>query len=210
MRWPRDLPAKVVSLNSLPLSPTVTTMLKNNGVLIVSLVALVLALGAAMVWLKSHHGAQQPVSSAAALASPSAAAGAAAELAPLSDGQPPPPPAPPSGEAPVAQQQAGATGLPTQIGQCVTTSIKSVANRLDDMPGSGSAVNLANGGYQVSYEQVPEVDASKPGDPARMCLVSPPEDCPAGDNRGIVYKTTDLRTGQSWTLPDSEHGCGGA
>ena len=31
-----------------------------------------------------------------------------------------------------------------------------------------------------------------------------------GSAGGKVYRTTNLRTRQSWTLPDSEHGCGGA
>lgn len=77
------------------------------------------------------------------------------------------------------------------------------------MPDSGSAVSFMNGGYQVSYTQVPEVDASKTGDKVMMCLLSVPSNCPAGDNRGKNYTTTNIRTGQSWTLPDSEHNCGG-
>jgi hypothetical protein len=44
----------------------------------------------------------------------------------------------------------------------------------------------------------------------RICLVSLPQNCPPGDTRGRIYKTTNLRTRQSWTLPDSEHSCGGA
>jgi hypothetical protein len=77
-------------------------------------------------------------------------------------------------------------------------------------PGSGSAIVFANGGYQVSYEQEAAVDRSRPGDPVRICLVSIPKDCPPGDDRGRVYKTTNLRTHGSWTLPDAEHMCGGA
>jgi hypothetical protein len=111
---------------------------------------------------------------------------------------------------------AFAAGLPTKVGQCVDTTVKSVGNRLEDsatnkpMPGSGSAISFANGGYQVSYDQMPAVDSSRPGDPARMCLASIPENCPPGDNRGREYKTTNMRTHRSWRLPDSEHGCGGA
>ena len=106
--------------------------------------------------------------------------------------------------------------LPTQVGACAMTQVKQVETRLmggsTDQPvaGSGSAIQFANGGYQVSYEQVRAVDASRPGDPVRMCLVSIPEGCPPGDNRGRSYKTTNLRTHRSWTLPDSEHSCGGA
>jgi hypothetical protein len=109
-----------------------------------------------------------------------------------------------------------AASLPTKVGQCVDTIVKSVGNRLEDgatnkpVPGSGSAISFANGGYQVSYEQVAAVDSSRAGDAVRICLASLPQNCPPGDNRGREYKTTNLRTHRSWRLPDSEHGCGGA
>lgn len=99
---------------------------------------------------------------------------------------------------------------PTRIGQCVGTRVKEVGTRLENTPGSGSLVTFTNGGVQVSYDQVREVDESRPGDRVSMCLVSIPKDCPPGDDRGRTYKTTNKRTGQSWTLPDSEHMCGGA
>jgi hypothetical protein len=110
---------------------------------------------------------------------------------------------------------ASAEGLPTKIGQCVDTTIKSLGTRLEDgtgtpVPGSGSSVSFANGGSQVSYEQMAAVDTSRPGDPVKMCLVSIPRHCPPGDDRGREYKTTNLRTHKSWRLPDSEHMCGGA
>ncbi|MGA8448470.1 MAG: hypothetical protein WB766_25270 [Roseiarcus sp.] len=109
-----------------------------------------------------------------------------------------------------------AEGLPVRIGQCAKTTVKQVEERLMDgatnqpTPGSGSAIEFANGGYQVSYEQEPAVDRSRPGDPVTMCLVSVPRHCPPGDDRGRMYKTTNLRTRGSWTLPDAEHQCGGA
>jgi hypothetical protein len=99
---------------------------------------------------------------------------------------------------------------PTRIGQCVGTRVKEVGTRLENTPGSGSLVTFTNGGVQVSYDQVREVDESRPGDRVSMCLVSIPKDCPPGDDRGRTYKTTNKRTGQSWTLPDAEHMCGGA
>jgi hypothetical protein len=76
--------------------------------------------------------------------------------------------------------------------------------------GSGSAVSFDNGGYQVSYDTVPAIEHSKTGDPVRMCLVSIPRHCPKGDDRGRVYRITNLRTHKGWKLPDSEHMCGGA
>ena len=106
--------------------------------------------------------------------------------------------------------------LPTQIGQCTNTTIKDVTTRLQDgatnkpIPGSGSAVDFANGGYQVSYDTIAAITQSHAGDPVTMCLVSIPKGCPPGDKRGITYKTTNLRTHGTWTLPDSEHMCGGA
>lgn len=111
---------------------------------------------------------------------------------------------------------ARAGELPKRVGACVKTTIKSIETRLVDgstnkpIPGSGSAVNFENGGYQVSYDIVPAIEHSKAGDPVRMCLVSIPSNCPKGDDRGRMYRTTNLRTHKSWTLRDSEHMCGGA
>jgi hypothetical protein len=42
------------------------------------------------------------------------------------------------------------------------------------------------------------------------CLTKLPTHCPPGDQRGKWYTTTNLRTDESWTLPDAEHMCGGA
>jgi hypothetical protein len=111
---------------------------------------------------------------------------------------------------------AVADPLPTQIGQCINTTIKDVTTRLQDGPtykpiaGSGSAVDFANGGYQVSYDTIAAIDQSRAGDPVTMCLMSISKGCPPGDKRGITYKTTNLRTHGTWTLPDAEHMCGGA
>ena len=49
-----------------------------------------------------------------------------------------------------------------------------------------------------------------PGDKVLMCLVAIPHDCPPGDDRGRVYTVTNMRTAATWTLPDSQHSCGGA
>ena len=106
--------------------------------------------------------------------------------------------------------------LPKRVGQCAETKVLRVETRLIDgvtgkpVPGSGSAVAFVNGGYQVSYDTVPAIEASRPGDPVRVCLTSIPENCPPGDERGREYATTNLRTRGSWTLPDAEHSCGGA
>jgi len=78
------------------------------------------------------------------------------------------------------------------------------------MLGSGSAVVFANGGYQVSYNEVEAIHHSRVGDPVLMCLILIPRGCPPGDARGRWYTTTDKRTMESWTMPDAEHSCGGA
>lgn len=105
---------------------------------------------------------------------------------------------------------ASAAALPTQVGRCSVTTVKQIESRLDGMPGSGSAISYVNGGYQVSYDTIPGIQSARAGDQVKLCLVSIPRDCPAGDVRGRVYRATNLRSGKSWTAPDAEHGCGGA
>jgi uncharacterized protein YecT (DUF1311 family) len=105
--------------------------------------------------------------------------------------------------------------LPTTPGYCALTKVKEVTTRLGDSPGhpvagSGSDIEETNGGNQVSYEQIPAVDAARAGDAVVLCLVSLPQDCPPGDDRGKVYAGADLRTLRAWSLPDAEHMCGGA
>jgi hypothetical protein len=107
------------------------------------------------------------------------------------------------------------SGIPRTPGTCSFTRIKQVTTRLEDgrghsVPDSGSAVVLVNGVYGVSYENVPEVQRSRRGDRVMTCLVRLPRNCPRGDDRGKIYTTTNLRTEESWTLPDAEHMCGGA
>jgi hypothetical protein len=111
---------------------------------------------------------------------------------------------------------AAAQGVPGRFGQCVTTTIADIGERLEDgrtnapIAGSGSAVTFANKLYQVSYNEIDEIAHSHVGDRVLMCLVLIPTNCPKGDIRGKIYTTTNLRTMESWTLPDSEHSCGGA
>jgi hypothetical protein len=111
---------------------------------------------------------------------------------------------------------AAAQTVPVRPGQCVRSVISELSQRLQDsrtgkaIAGSGSAVTFSNRLYQVSYDQEPAIRHSRVGDPVQICLVELPHDCPPGDTRGRVYKTVNLRTKQSWTLPDAEHACGGA
>jgi len=100
--------------------------------------------------------------------------------------------------------------LPRKVGQCSYTTIQSIGGRLEGDPSSGSAVTYANGGAQVSYEVVKAIVQARRGDRVKLCLFALPQDCPKGDDRGKVYRATDLRTGGQWELPDSQHSCGGA
>ena len=63
---------------------------------------------------------------------------------------------------------------------------------------------------QISYDVIAEIHRSRVGDKVKLCLVSVPENCPPDDDRGKVYRATNLRTGESWQAPDSQHSCGGA
>lgn len=107
---------------------------------------------------------------------------------------------------------AHAGALPTQVGACGETTISFIGGRLegDDNFETGTAVQFDNGGVQISYDREEGVVNSRVGDPVRICLVSVPEGCPPGDERGKVYAATNLRTGDSWEMPDSSHMCGGA
>ena len=116
----------------------------------------------------------------------------------------------------LASSAAVSGGLPMRPGTCTWTKIKRLEHRLAEgkdgpfVPDSGSAVTFENGGNQVSYEELDAVRHSRAGDPVLMCLVSIPQHCPKGDNRGRMYTTTNLRTWESWTMADAEHHCGGA
>jgi hypothetical protein len=106
-----------------------------------------------------------------------------------------------------------------RVGECDLTTVTAVSYRLCSPdkngvcvpePDSGSTIELADGIYGVSYDAVKEIEGSEFGDPVLACLSRVPTDCPEGDDRGYFWKSTNLRTGRSWELPDSEHMCGGA
>lgn len=105
---------------------------------------------------------------------------------------------------------ATAAGVPTELGQCVKTTIAEVGSRLEGVPDSGDAVVYANDIYGVSYSDVPGLDDARVGDPVKLCLVELPQDCPPGDDRGKIYSAHNGRTGLDWELPDAGHMCGGA
>ena len=109
---------------------------------------------------------------------------------------------------------SGLTHRREHAGECFLTRVKRVETRLEDdgrpVPDSGSAIELADGHYNVSYERVPAIDRSRRGDPVRLCVIGLPRRCPPGDTRGILYRGRNLRTGLSWRAADAEHMCGGA
>jgi len=101
--------------------------------------------------------------------------------------------------------------LPTEIGQCSKTTISKIGNRFfDDSNIGGTAIEYANSGYQVSYDTIWGSKDSVVGDEVYLCLVSVPENCPTGDDRGKVYSSINLRNGKYWKGQDSQHSCGGA
>lgn len=110
--------------------------------------------------------------------------------------------------------------LPTVVGHYTFTTISRIGTRLTDenglsVPGSGDAVEYSNGGYQVSYDEIPGLNQARVGDWVKLILIESPRQidgspCPPGDTRGSVYRAIDLRTHKSWEAPDSQHGCGGA
>ena len=119
--------------------------------------------------------------------------------------------------ASLAQPRAMASSVtrrPEHLGQCFITRVKRVEARLEDhgrfVAGSGSAIELADGHYNVDYDQIPAIDRSRPGDAVRLCVIALPRHCPPGDTRGIRYRGRNLRTGLGWKAADAEHMCGGA
>ena len=103
-----------------------------------------------------------------------------------------------------------ADGVPSAVGQCVSTAIKEIGYRLEGTPDSGDLIVYTNGETQVSYDPIPGAKGSRPGDRVELCLVSIPKKCPKGDTRGRVYKATNMRTGKTWSASNSSHYCGGA
>lgn len=102
------------------------------------------------------------------------------------------------------------TAIPTEIGACVQTRVTTLGTRLENVPDSGTSISFANGVYLVDYDMVKAAMTSKIGDNVEVCLQSVPQNCPPGDERGKVYKVTNLRTHKAFSMADSQHECGGA
>ena len=103
-----------------------------------------------------------------------------------------------------------AANVPTKVGQCVETSLKTIETRLEGVPDSGSLVIYKNDIVGESYDTIKAITRAKVGDKITLCLTSIPRGCPPGDDRGKFYSALDHRTKGKWNLPDAEHMCGGA
>lgn len=110
-------------------------------------------------------------------------------------------------------------GIPTQVGHCTLTKITEITTRFGGKLGAtrpapgedhGTVVTYENKLVGISYGYEEGVAQSRVGDEALVCLVSIPQNCPPGDDRGRMYSGTNLRTKSSWQLSDSQHMCGGA
>lgn len=108
--------------------------------------------------------------------------------------------------------------MPAKVEACAKTTIVRIGTRFSDKLvkpkgdgiDEGTSVELKNGVYGISYQYIEAIGGSKIGDTVITCLVSLPRNCPKGDDRGRFYTTTNLRTQEAWSLPDSQHMCGGA
>lgn len=105
--------------------------------------------------------------------------------------------------------------LPKTVLSCGGSVITDIGGRLEGDKNfeTGAHVTLKNHGVSVAYQEdtnIPAIKNSKVGDHVLVCLVFIPQHCPPGDDRGRFYTVTNLRTLESWTLPDSQHQCGGA
>jgi hypothetical protein len=147
------------------------------------------------------------------LNSPSERVTAKQSIATASADQWQPPPDPVFADESVAPSSI----LPSKVGECADTTITMITDRFgaDLTPSKkgsdkGSFVRFSNSGFQVSLVKERSIVRSQVFDKVNMCLVEIPKGCSAGDNRGRVYKTTNLRTGESWSLPNDVKSCSGA
>jgi hypothetical protein len=106
--------------------------------------------------------------------------------------------------------------MPGKVGECADTTITSITDRYGEdlsprgKKGSdpGTIVRFSNSGVQVSMRRENSIARSQVFDKVNMCLVQVPKDCP-DDIHGRVYRTTNLRTKESWSLANDVRSCGG-
>lgn len=110
--------------------------------------------------------------------------------------------------------------VPQQVGQCTLTTISDLGYKLETNDDRGRVqtildpsrdeVRYVDGIEQYSMTKLAGLKGARKGDPVKLCLTEVPDECPPGDDRGKVFKATDLKTGKSWEAMNSEHDCGGA
>jgi hypothetical protein len=108
--------------------------------------------------------------------------------------------------------------LPGKVGECADTTITAITDlrgqdlspRAKKGTDPGTIIRFSNSGVQASLRRENSIFHSQIFDKVNMCLVEIPKNCPAGDVRGRVYRTTNLRTKESWSLASDVRGCGGA
>jgi hypothetical protein len=106
--------------------------------------------------------------------------------------------------------------MPRKVGECFETTITSITDRYGDDIAEhakkgvdpGTIVRFSNSGVQVSLRREKSIVRSQVFDKVNLCLVEVPKECP-GDLRGRVYRTTNLRTKESWSLANDIKNCGG-
>jgi hypothetical protein len=107
--------------------------------------------------------------------------------------------------------------MPRKVGECFETTITSITDRYGEdipvrpkkgQPDPGTIVRFSNSGVQVSLRRESSIVKSQVFDKVNLCLVEVPKECP-GDLRGRVYKTTNLRTKETWSLANDIKNCGG-
>ena len=109
-------------------------------------------------------------------------------------------------------RQASYLSFP-RIGACYVTRVNWIGNRFaEGRPDrdAGTQLGFVNKLWLVDYGLVRPVARSRIGDPIRACVADLPKGCNAYDLRGIGYKVRNLRTGEIWTMGDSQHVCRGA
>ena len=94
-----------------------------------------------------------------------------------------------------------------RVGQCMITHVKSVSARFKRDPDGGTQIRYTNGLVQIDSDAVLTMAESKKGDRVRLCIVDAPTGCATGDDRGIRYRATNLRTRHNWTTANSERSC---
>ena len=106
--------------------------------------------------------------------------------------------------------------MPKKVGDCAVTHIAAITTRFGEPldgrrseRGQRHRISPMGAAGLLRYGQARST-MPRSGDPVVMCLMSIPRDCPKGDDRGRVYYGLDVRTGGTWSLPDSQHMCGGA